>query len=417
VTVELLVDADVHIIEPRDTWTERMSKKRWGDLVPHVRYDAEMGGEYWFAGDTRLASVGHTCVTKDAAGQPTRVHGYDLPKVYDDIHPSAYDSAARLKVMDEWGINAAVLYPDVGLFVTPRIHSGGQAGHVGFGMHTPTTSAAIDNVAEYRRELVLAYNDFVADWISLDPSRYVALVSIPYWDVPAAVAEIERCAPLGFRGVITTGAPQVHGQPHLADRHWDPIWAAARDHGMSVSFHVGGGDISAHSNPERRAVMGALPMGVRAATSVFFDNAHVLGDLLMSGILARFPDLEFVNVESGIGWIAFCLESLDYHFKQYDVFKAHPEFDMLPSEYFQRQVYCTYWFEDVTDNDLERVGADRILFETDFPHPTCLLGDAIGEALTGLDGVSAEYRDKILYGNAEKLYGLSLNKQTSQASK
>lgn len=405
---ETVVDADVHIIEPRDTWTERMSATRWGDLVPHVRYDDEMAGEYWFAGGTRLASVGHTCVTRGPGGAPARVHGYDLPKVYDDIHPSAYNSAARVKVMDEYGINVAVLYPDVGLFVTPRMHSGGRTGHQGFGLHTPTDAAAVDDVEEYRRDLVRAYNDFVADWIAVAPERYVGLVSIPYWDVPAAVAEIERCAPLGFKGVITTGAPQVHGQPNLADRHWDPLWAAAQANGLSISFHVGGGDISAHSNPERRETFGALPMGVRAATGVFFDNAHVLGDLLMSGILARFPDLEFVNVESGVGWIAFCLESLDYHFKQYDVFKAHPEFTMLPSEYFRRQVYCTYWFEDVTDHDLERVGVDRILFETDFPHPTCLMGGAIDEALHGLDRVSAATRAKVLYKNAADLYGLSL---------
>jgi uncharacterized protein len=410
---EMIIDGDSHIIEPADTWTARMSQERWGSLVPHVRYDEEANGEYWYVGDSKLASVGHTSVERGPNGEPQRVKGYELPRLYTDMHPSAFDSSERIKVMDSYGINAAVLYPDIGLFVTPRIQNGAapQTGSLRTSGETTKGAPAlvnIDNLSDYRHELIRAYNDFVADWIAVAPERFVALISIPFWDVPGAVSEIERCSALGFKGIITTGAPQVHGQPYLADRHWDPIWEAAQAHSLSVSFHVGGGDLSMHSNAARLKVEGALPMGVRTATSVFFDNAHVLADLLMSGILPRFPDLQFVNVESGVGWIPFCLESLDYHFKQYEVRRDHPQFELLPSEYFRRQVYCTYWFEDVTDEDLAKVGKDRILFETDYPHPTCLIGDAVGEALKKLDRLSPELRDLVLYQNAAHLYDLDL---------
>ncbi|TXI52855.1 MAG: hypothetical protein E6Q57_04375, partial [Mycobacterium sp.] len=74
---------------------------------------------------------------------------------------------------------------------------------------------------------------------------------IPYWDVDAAVAEIERCAAGGHKGLVSTGKPHEHGYPLLADRHWDPMWAAAEDAGLSISFHVGGGNLSRHLNDER----------------------------------------------------------------------------------------------------------------------------------------------------------------------
>ena len=56
--------------------------------------------------------------------------------------------------------------------------------------------------------------------------------------------EIGRCAKIGHKGVLFSGAPQAHGMPILASHHWDPLWAAAQDAEMSISFHVGGGDLS-----------------------------------------------------------------------------------------------------------------------------------------------------------------------------
>lgn len=143
----------------------------------------------------------------------------------------------------------------------------------------------------------------------------------------------------------------------------------------------------------------------RASTALFFNTAEQLTDLLFSGVLPRFPRLKFVSVESGIGWIPFLLEAADYHFKEGDVSKERPEFEELPSFYFARQVYASYWFERVApDKLLDDIGIDRILFETDFPHPTCLQGDAVADAISNLDGLPDDQRRAILYENAMKLY-------------
>src|SRR5258706_14947551 len=102
----------------------------------------------------------------------------------------------------------------------------------------------------------------------------------------------------------------------------------------------------------------------------FLENAKAVADLLLSGILPRFPTLQFVSVESGMGWVPFVLEALDTRFKKNGVRKSNPEYgDMLPSDYFHRQVSVNFWFEELTPFHLQRVGLDRLLWETDFPHP------------------------------------------------
>ena len=160
------------------------------------------------------------------------------------------------------------------------------------------------------------------------------------------MAEIERTAALGFKGIVTTGAPHKHAQPYLGDHHWDPIWSACRDAGMSVSFHAANGDISESIAVERIMLDGPAVTFTRAATGAFLDNGQQVTDLLLCGVLARFPDLKFVSVESGLGWIPFVLESCDYHFKKSRVDKEKPEFgDLLPTDLFRRQVYVNYWFE------------------------------------------------------------------------
>jgi predicted TIM-barrel fold metal-dependent hydrolase len=83
-------------------------------------------------------------------------------------------------------------------------------------------------------------------------------------------------------------------------------------------------------------------------------------------------------------------------------------YEAPPSEYFHRQMYGTYWFERVDQHLIDRVGARNIMFETDFPHPTCLLEDDIRDATNvGLADIAPEDRDRILWRNAAELYRIT----------
>jgi predicted TIM-barrel fold metal-dependent hydrolase len=129
-------------------------------------------------------------------------------------------------------------------------------------------------------------------------------------------------------------------------------------------------------------------------------------DVITSGVLSRYPELKFVSVESGIGWLPFMLEAVDYSWLgSFRPGRKRRADDVLPSDLFRQSVYVTYWFESVAPKHfLDLVPLDNVLFETDFPHTTCLFGNIQDTIESGLGHVSEPVRRKILWENAAKLY-------------
>jgi predicted TIM-barrel fold metal-dependent hydrolase len=226
-------------------------------------------------------------------------------------------------------------------------------------------------------------------------------MSLPFWDVDASIGEIERCAPLGFRGILFTGEPQRFDLPTLGNPHWDRLWAAAQAAGLPVHFHVGSGEDGSEQTPERLATTGQNGTVAYAAARLVLKNGIQTADLICSGVLPRFPDLKFVTVESAMGWVPTVLEQTDYIYRAYSGSDEN-----LPSEMFRRQVYCTYWFERAAPRRLlGEVPIDNVMFETDFPHPSCLYGDEVAEAIeVGLGKIDDGARHKILWANGASLY-------------
>jgi len=377
-----VIDTDTHISEPGDLWTTRLPAK-WKDLAPRITRDSETGAETWQIGDTDgFLPVGFTAT----AGWPEPFPS--APKNMDEVPKAAYDATARLEYMDRVGIWAMALYPNVGGF-------GSQAF---LRLKDPALMLAC----------VRAYNDFLIDWIAPDPRRFIPILATPFWDVEASVAEIERCAKLGHKGVLFTGEPQSHDMPILASRHWDPLWAAARACDLPVSFHIGAGTFDDGFTPERIETTGMGRTNGYTAVSLFLDNGKQLTDLLFSGILPRFPELKFLSVESGIGFVPFILEACDYTFEYGKVRKENPEFKLKPSEYFARQVYACYIFEEYAPRELmDSIGVDNILFETDYPHPVSLYDNVREKIDAALGGASSDARRKVLFENAAKLYKIA----------
>jgi predicted TIM-barrel fold metal-dependent hydrolase len=376
--LELIIDADSHVTEPRDVWTARVPAK-YHDDVPHVVRDGTT--DTWVLRDKRLTPVGVTA----PAGWPTFPPEY--PQSYEDCHPGAYVAAERLRYMDAAGIWAQVLYPNVG----------------GFGSEHFLRL----NDEQLKLLCVTAYNDFLLEWSSEDVSRLLPIVATPFWDIDATVREIERCIPLGARGILFTGEPQRFGLPVFGSRHWDPLWAIAQEARLPIHFHIGsGGDTLELTSPERYAEHGIAATQAYTAVSLFMKNGVQCSDLITSGVLNRYPDVKFVSVESGIGWLPFMLEATDYSWL--GAFRPgrerQPE-DVLPSDLFRQGVYVTYWFESVAPKHfLEVVPIDNVLFETDFPHTTCLFGNIQETIQSGIGHLDATTRGKILWDNAARLY-------------
>ena len=140
---------------------------------------------------------------------------------------------------------------------------------------------------------------------------------------------------------------------------------------------------------------------------LFFGNARVMSNILLSGILDRHPTIKFVSVESGLGWIPFLLETLEYQLAEN---AATTKFSLTPREYFLRNMYASFWFESRNLADsVRQVGVDNVMFETDFPHPTCLYPAPMEQAAQGLAQLDQASRRKILSENAAKLYRIPIN--------
>jgi predicted TIM-barrel fold metal-dependent hydrolase len=381
-----VVDADTHVVEPPDLWTSRMASS-WGDLVPHVEWNGDRQEEVWVIGDQPISPVA------SAAMAGWNEYPPDHPRRWSDADPAAWDARQRLARMDQYGIYAQLMYPNVALF----------------------GSKSLQNVADAGAQLeyVRAYNDFQTDFAEIAPDRLLPVTSLPFWDLDATIAEMQRCADKGHRGIIFTQDPGYFGQPELTDRYWDRMWAAAQELELPVNFHIASGDTSLlerAGHPDNGPHANYASMGV----SFFMGNARTFAQLVCGGICHRFPELNFVSVESGIGWIPFALDCLDWQWKNCGVHLEHPEYDLLPSEYFARQIYGCFWFEkESLPYALERLGPDHILYETDFPHPTSMSPGPATSAVAPDEFIADTFRNidpasthKILHDNAARLYHL-----------
>jgi uncharacterized protein len=379
-----IIDSDTHVIEPYDLWTSRVSVKRWGDMVPHVRWDEELQEDYWFFGDVPI----HAGASSAMAGwhEPAPDH----PRRLEDAHIATRDVGARLAWMDEHGIEAQVLYPNVQGFGTGQF----------LAMNDPDLMLAC----------VQAYNDYLTDYSNDAPGRFIPIMALPFWDIDLSLKEMERCRDAGHAGVIFGQQPEFFHQPHLTDPHWEPLWAAAESLELPVNFHIAAGDTSfkqaAHDSMGRHAKFAA------ASARIFMNNIKSLSELIFAGVTHRYPRLNFVSVESGIGWMPYALAAMDWQWSNSGIRAEHPEYDLLPSDYFQRQFYGCFWFEGPTARDaIDELGADNFLFETDFPHPTSLSPGPNTTALPAKVHLKKYFSDlpddilrKLMRDNAARLY-------------
>ncbi len=379
-----VVDADTHLTEPHDLWTSR-APSQWADRVPQVR---EVKGRKMWTIDGKVfgKAVGASVVLPD--GEKSYGTGF-MDFGIDQVHAGSFSVEPRLAIMDTLGIHAQVVYPNV----------------VGFG------GQRFAEIADPTLKVLCAtiFNDAMAEIQDASGGRMFPMALLPWWDIDAAVAEVARAHALGLRGVNTNADPQNDGCPDLADRHWDPLWEACADLAMPVNFHIGASATSMSwlgsmpwpsLDPERKLALGSL--------MVMISNFRTLGNLLLSGVLERHPALHLVSVESGLGWIPFLLEGLDYELTECAPHVSE-HLSMKPSEYFKRQVHVCYWFEqDSFRGALAALGPDNILFETDFPHPTCLYPDPLTRAAAPLADLEPAVRRKLLSTNAADLYRIPL---------
>ena len=360
---EILISADSHVTEPGDLWTKQLPVAL-RDRAPSFKDAYASRG-----GRPPLRLEGHRASDLKRAGESKQLR-------YDD-RAGGRDPNERLKAMAMDGVVAEVLYPTLGgrLFYLED--------------------------AELQRACFQVYNDWLVEYCSAVPSRLFGIAAISSYDIDLAVKEITRCKNAGLRGAMIWQYPPQ--ELPFTSNHYDRFWTAAQDLQMPVSLHISTGHGASKGFRNERG-MESYRRTINGRTQEIMD---ALFEILFSGVLERFPRLQLVIVENEVGWIPFWLQQSDRYFERYRFIDPLP-MKNLPSEYFYRQVYATFFNDEVGGRNLSWWGADNCMWSSDYPHSNTTWPhsrEVIGRDLGHLPPAA---RSKIVGGNVARLYNLDI---------
>jgi uncharacterized protein len=371
-----VIDADGHILEPPDLW-ENYSDPRFRNDCPKLIV-TEGGGEIFKIEGDDAFDLGRGKKKIRLGGLGTigaRVGGISPHRVpYAEGRRGGFDPHARIPDMDTDGIDAAFLYPSLGLFLGA--------------IKDPERSAAACR----------AYNRWLADYCKPYPERLFGAAILPMQSVEMAVQELRFAAnELGFRAGFIR--PNPYNGRVLHDPEYDPLWTEAQELGVSIGIHGG----SESSQPT--LAMDRFPKGfaVRHVVAHTFEMMAAATSLIMCGVCDRFPKLKIAFLESGGGWMAGWLDRMDRHFD--DIGMNDTGLSMRPSDIFRRQ--CFISFEPVEGSLkylAEYIGSDNILWATDYPH-----ADGFPDAANMIKrmGLPPKTLANVLAGGAKRYYNLN----------
>ncbi|MGH8990884.1 MAG: amidohydrolase family protein [Acidimicrobiia bacterium] len=391
-SVPRIISPDDHVQAPAHVWQERLPSK-FRDRGPTIR---RLKGATRIEGtsprfveddDGHVADVWHYEDRQLPLLQIAAAAGMDRstvdarPVTFDDIRKGCYDPAARLADMDVAGIEASVCYPN--MFVR---FCGQQF------------SLAQDK--ELALACIRAYNDFIVEeWCAGSGGRLVPLGIVPLWDDGLAVEEAQRLAGLGFRTITFSEAPHLLGLPSIFSGYWDGLLRVCAETEMVLSLHIGTGGFPTLARDAPLAVPNVIAS---------FHAGFTLTDWLFSGILDRIPTLKICLAESQLGYIPYILSRADFVWEELsgEGFTGIDKATMPnpPSFYFRRNVWCTFFRDPVGLKMIDELGADRVLYETDYPHTDTSWPDCQAVAAEYTSHLSREDAAKIVAGNARALF-------------
>lgn len=367
------IDADGHVIEPADLWERELPASLREDGF-RIRWNAVTMQEEVHVEGRVLLPFG--IVGVGMAGRAFEDIGKGVR--YSELLPGGSDPTLRLEDLDTEGIDIAVLYPSIGLFLEA--------------VEDPKLAAACCRV----------YNDWLADYCRRDPQRLIGIAAMPMQDVEAAVRELGRAhTELGMKGVFIRPNP-CKGRA-LHDPYFDPFWAAAAEAGMPIGLHPSGaGDLPGAFQGLR------LDAPIMGHPSIFFIDDYIgFSHLVCGGVLQRHPTLTIVVLEAGGGWLAHWFDRFD-HFAGVYGWMA-PDLKLKPSEYFKRQCYVSFDPDETTLPLLAPViGEDRIVWASDYPHLDATYPGVVKELEEHLTKLPASAQEKVRGSNAARLYRLAV---------
>src|SRR3954447_3033995 len=293
---------DSHLLEPEDVFTNSMPPKLAARMPRSEKFDGyelvHVDGE----------------VIRRTIPKPIRegeLKGMELSEASHRA-PGSRDIAKRLVDLDQEGIWGEVVYPSLGMW------------------------AALLSDPVLVREACKVLNDWSLVDIAPAGGRLVPTASVPLLVADDAVAELERCASMGYHAVFLPTVPPK-GRPLWNDEEWDPLWAAADEAGMRIAFHIG----TDGENVVFRGRGGAL-LNFAETT---YGGQRAVAQMISSGVFDRNPQLKVLVSEGGATWVPFLGDRLNEIVRQQPFF-VWPKLKMLPKEYMNQNVYASFQHDE-----------------------------------------------------------------------
>jgi predicted TIM-barrel fold metal-dependent hydrolase len=383
------VDADQHYYEHLDACTRHLDgafRERGVQVVEQGTHKLLLAGGRAFRfipNPTFDPVIVPGCLDPMFRGQvPDGVDPRSLPRV-EPIHPEYRDPDARLVVLDEQGIDRALLFPTLGCGVEQALR-----------FDVPATMATLRAFNRWLEE----------DWGFAYAGRLLTAPMLSLADPVAALEEVDDLIERGARLVHLRPAPVPDG--HGGGRSFghashDPVWARLAEASVPVAFHLGdsGYELLSAAWGGRDRFEAFRPVDAMDKLVISDRAIHdTIGNLVVHGVFARHPELRVASIENGSDWVALLVKRLKKQANQTPwVFKE------APLDQIRRNVWVTPYYEEDLHALADVIGVERILFGSDWPH-----GEGLAEP-TDFAKELADFDDadvrKVMRDNALVLLG------------
>lgn len=361
---------DSHVVEPAVVFEGL--EERFGERAPRIVKDPDGRKGTFLVLGRRSVAVARFGIAGHRLDDP-ETHRL-IERGYEGMNRGVFDPEARMHDQEVDGIVGEVMYPSLNMLTFS---------------HTD-------------REVVQAifqrHNDWIRDYCSYAPERLIGVACIPLPDVDEAIAELQRVAKMGIRGIAIPCAAPVD-KPY-SDPVYEPFWSAAEEAGLPITMHIFTGATWDMGLP---AHWGPILSYALAQTAI----EVTIGQVILGGVNERHPGLKFIAGEFETGWLGHYLQRLDHAAYRTPEAKSK-DLQLEPSEYFRRNWYAT--FEDDLGGVLTRhqIGVDNLLWGNDYPHHDAIWPHSMAVLDRIFQGVPDDEKEKMTSGNVIKLYGIRL---------
>jgi predicted TIM-barrel fold metal-dependent hydrolase len=382
-----LFDADQHFYEPREVFA-RYIEPAFAERAVHsvARPD---GSEIVVVDGRRVTTLG--TVTYDSFPKPgtglqliksseAERQGHDSASLLEAVRPEYRDRDARLRVMDQQGVEACLLFSSIAVVVEHFID---------------------DPLLLYAH--LAAFNRWLhEEWGYSYHDRIYGVPILSLRDLPHAIDELEQCVARGARVISLKCGPAYGRSP--GDPFFDPFWARVNEAGVSVALHV---DEPGYNESISVAWGHAANPAVFEQSAWQWTNCYVdrpimdtVSALIFDNLFGRFPDITVVSVENGAGWVQYLLPRMD-KMRAAEGPWIGGRLGAKPSSLFREHVLVTPYPEEPLEPVHSVVGSDSLVMGSDWPHPEGFAQPA--DFVERVRTLPLADQHRILHANGERL--------------